>query len=888
TSITFSANGSNGIRILEGTLSSNASLITRSIAGFTNIAYIIDNLTIGSSAVLTINPGVVMKFSNSYASIAVNGALVADGTATAPIVFTSFKDDSNGGDTNNDGNSSVPNRGDWNTVDFNASSLDSLNSLKHCDFRYGGSNYYEYYYRYGEMRVFNAALKADSCIFEQSNTAGIGSFGSAHPAISNSEINNVNSTPVSMSMFSNPTFTNNSAQNVGSMALGIVPETYSVNDTVPIRNFAGYTNITYYLYSTCTINTGTLITIPAGTVFKNGSWTIDGAIAVAGTSGQPVIFTDARDDAYGNPGDSNGDGSATQPSIAGGNRFNFDDVSMDSLSTVRYAMFRYTDIGIYLQQAGPNINNCTFDHTNWGLYLNGVSNPAVDSCLFRDLTYAPFQTSLVSYPKSTLADSISGTTYRAIGVISETLVQDVTLPKRNFAGKTNIPYVFKNYTVASNATLTVAPGVILKFFNGAGLTVNKGLNAVGGFTADSTIVFTDYRDDFYGGDTNADSTATTPNSYYAGWSGIAFADQSLDNLCQLSHCIIRYAGLSYSGAAITTTNASPTITYCSITNNYDGIRAGGASNPVVNYSDIYSNSGYGVNNVNKSFNIDARWNWWGSNTGPTHASNPGGTGEGITDSVRYSPYLGAGASNPVEGDVSLNGSVQAFDASLILKYVVAPVGPDSLNEAQMRVADVSGVGGITAYDASLILQYVVGLISVFPAEASSNMKVLSPATKGQLALQKVSGVKLTVANVTVNRGDSVIVPVNLENVEGVTSAQINVKYDPKLFTFEKVLVGDITSGFSVASANDKEKGYLNVAMAGASMLKENGTVGYLQFRVADDVSGRVNSPISIVRFLANESDLTKLTSAGQVEVIGKPTSFVLEQNYPNPFNPSTT
>jgi hypothetical protein len=442
--------------------------------------------------------------------------------------------------------------------------------------------------------------------------------------------------------------------------------------------------------------------------------------------------------------------------------------------------------------------------------------------------------------------------------------------------------------VASNATLTVAPGVILKFFNGAGLTVNKGLNAVGGFTADSTIVFTDYRDDFYGGDTNADSTATTPNSYYAGWSGITFADQSLDNLCQMSHCIIRYAGLSYSGAAITTTNASPTITYCSITNNYDGIRAGGASNPVVNYSDIYNNSGYGVNNVNKSFNIDARWNWWGSNTGPTHASNPGGTGEGITDSVRYSPYLGAGASNPIEGDVSLNGSVQAFDASLILKYVVAPVGPDSLNEAQMRVADVSGIGGVTAYDASLILQYVVGLISIFPAEASTNMKALSPATKGQLALQKVSGVKLTMGNVTVDRGDSVIVPVDLENVDGVTSAQISVKYDPKLFTFEKVLVGDITGGFSVASANDKEKGYLNVAMAGASMLKESGTVAYMQFRVADDVRGRVNSPISIVRFLANESDLTKLTSAGQVEVIGKPTSFVLEQNYPNPFNPSTT
>ncbi len=894
TNITFSANGSNGIRILEGTLSSNASLITRSMAGIANIAYIIDNLTIASSAVLTINPGVVMKFSSYYASITVNGALVADGTATAPIVFTSFKDDSNGGDTNNDGNSSTPNRGDWNTADFNASSLDSLNSLKHCDFRYGGSNYYEYYYRYGEMRVFNAALKADSCIFEQSNTAGIGSFGSAHPTISNSQINNVNSTPVSMSMFSTPTFTNNSAQNVGYMALGIVPETYSVNATVPIRDFAGYTNITYYMYSTCTINTGTVITIPAGVVFKGGGWTIDGAIAVAGTSGQPVVFTDPRDDNYGNPGDTNGDGSATQPGIASGNRFYFDDVSTDSLSTVRHALFRYTDIGIYLQQAGPNVNNCTFDHTNWGLFLNGVSNPALDSCLFRDLTYGPFETSLVSYPRSTLADSITGTTYRAIGVISETLVQDVTLPKRNFAGRTNIPYVFANYTVASNAVLTVAPGVVLKFFPGNGMTVNKGLIAVGGPTPDSTIVFTDLRDDFYGGDTNADSANSTPTVFtypqywYPGWSGISFADQSLDNLCQLSHCIIRYAGLNYSGAAITTTNASPTITYCSITNNYDGIKAGGASNPVVNYSDIYGNSGDGVNNVNKSFNIDARWNWWGSNTGPTHASNPGGTGQSITDSVRYSPYLGSGASNPIEGDVSLNGAVQAYDGSLILKYVVNPTGPDSLNEIQLRVADVSGASGVTAYDASLVLQYVVGLISGFPAEASGNMKQLSPATRDQLVLQKVSGVRLALASASVDRGDSVVVPVNLMNVDGVTSVQVTVKYDPKIFAFEKVTTGEINEGFSMAFSNDKERGILNVAMAGARVLNTDGAVALMQFRASDDVSGKVNSPITIVRFMANESDLTKLTSAGQVEVLGRPTSFALEQNYPNPFNPSTT
>jgi hypothetical protein len=236
----------------------------------------------------------------------------------------------------------------------------------------------------------------------------------------------------------------------------------------------------------------------------------------------------------------------------------------------------------------------------------------------------------------------------------------------------------------------------------------------------------------------------------------------------------------------------------------------------------------------------------------------------------------------------LNGAVQAFDASMILKYVVAPVGPDSLSEIQLRVADVSGLGGVTAYDASLILQYVVGLVSGFPAEANMNSKQLSPATQKYLALQKVSEVRMLLSSVSAGRGDSVIVPVNLANVKGVASVQVTVSYDRSMFTFEKVIAGDIARGFSIESAADKEKGILNIAMAGSSSLTQGGTIAGIQFRVSDDVIGKQHSSISIVRFMANENDLTKLTSAGDVEVVGKPTEFRLEQNYPNPFNPSTT
>jgi hypothetical protein len=70
------------------------------------------------------------------------------------------------------------------------------------------------------------------------------------------------------------------------------------------------------------------------------------------------------------------------------------------------------------------------------------------------------------------------------------------------------------------------------------------------------------------------------------------------------------------------------------------------------------------------------------------------------------------------GDVSGDGNITAFDASLILRVVV---GILNLNEPEypyltLEVADVSGNGTVSALDAALVLQYTVGLITKFPAE----------------------------------------------------------------------------------------------------------------------------------------------------------------------------
>jgi len=67
------------------------------------------------------------------------------------------------------------------------------------------------------------------------------------------------------------------------------------------------------------------------------------------------------------------------------------------------------------------------------------------------------------------------------------------------------------------------------------------------------------------------------------------------------------------------------------------------------------------------------------------------------------------------GDIDGDGSVDGYDAVVILRY---DVGLAELNPSQMAVADTSGDGEVDGYDAVLILRYDVGLLDHFPAESA--------------------------------------------------------------------------------------------------------------------------------------------------------------------------
>ena len=273
-------------------------------------------------------------------------------------------------------------------------------------------------------------------------------------------------------------------------AIGLKTGSYSSNVQL---NVVG---IPYYVEdSDITINAGVTMTIDPGVIVKlegDADLNIDGRLVANGTSGQPIILTSYRDDSAG--GDSNADGfTGPGPEDWGGIVLEKDPYlppSELSQVTIRYG-------------------GETSYAADFPIWVTGTTQPEI-----HDVT-------IVSCRRN------------AIGLETGAYSSNVQL---NVVG---IPYYVENSDITINAgvTMTIDPGVVVKFQGDADLNIDGRLIANG--TPAEPIVLTSYRDDSVGGDSNGDgATGPAPED----WGGIVLEkDPSLPS-SQLTHLVIRYGG----------------------------------------------------------------------------------------------------------------------------------------------------------------------------------------------------------------------------------------------------------------------------------------------------------------------------------------------------------
>lgn len=395
-------------------------------------------VTVNAGVTLTVEPGVIVKFATGT-YLRVSGTLFAEGLPNSPIIFTSAKDDANGGDTTGDETATVPAAGDWYNIEVRAG---GTATVANASLLYGGRSCPTLCGNGGTIAADGITVQnsltrgvqiADGYVRNSSfaaNASGGVTVTGGTPAVSNNLISG-GSHGIYVSG-GTPTITQNTI--TGSTTAGLyfygytgdVAATLTGNTVTDTKGYAADISLSAkaigalqasdnrfsgnlyngyglggsfggtatlplldypYVPHGVSIVSGASLTIPAGAILKaaSGSITNNGTLTVGGTAENPVIFTSAKDDTVG--GDTNSDGSATVPAAG-----NWDALILAAgTANIDHATFRYGGAS-YVQidhRAGTaTLNGLTVSDTRQvGLFLRAGS-ALTDSTITTPAGYA--------------------------------------------------------------------------------------------------------------------------------------------------------------------------------------------------------------------------------------------------------------------------------------------------------------------------------------------------------------------------------------------------------------------------------------------------------------------------------------------------------------------
>ncbi len=225
---------------------------------------------------------------------------------------------------------------------------------------------------------------------------------------------------------------------------------------------------------------------------------------------------------------------------------------------------------------------------------------------------------------------------------------------------------------------------------------------------------------------------------------------------------------------------------------------------------------------------------------------------------------------PDYGDIDGNNSIQPYDASLILKYLVGSLSLDCQSRAN---ADVSLHEGITAFDAKLILLYNVEEITALPIDT------VVPA-----------GGTIAMNDTLASQVSTVAVPLLFDGGSNILSFEGSLAYNPLQLEYVGMeWAQELTDTFKEVHVADGI-----ITFAGIS---NSGTINSLAFATVNflrrDAVAATFVKLSTLRWNENPvqynvAQTMIVTPTGGVDKKPfLPAKFSLAQNYPNPFNPMT-